>query len=162
LFSLYFSVLYFPAHLCEQNDYWKQEIRMRKPQKQMFQQIPFLNLFEKIKYKAAMVGIDVVFTEEAYTSKASFLDHDPLPTYGDVPPEFSGNRKHRGLYLTFKPIHADVNGSLNIGRKVIGDKVYETFLDRSIAAMPVVINPLRKRNGEGFVVDGLNREIAVF
>jgi transposase len=47
------------------------------------------------------------------------------------------------MYQTFRPIHADVNGSLNIGRKVIGDKVYETFPDRSIAAMPVRINPLK-------------------
>ena len=47
------------------------------------------------------------------------------------------------MYKAGKPIHADVNGSLNIGRKVIGDKVYDTFSNRSIAVMPVRINPLK-------------------
>ncbi len=28
-----------------------------------------------------MVGIKVIFTEEYYTSKASFLDNDPIPVY---------------------------------------------------------------------------------
>ena len=117
---------------------------MRKKDKQNFVYIPFYKLFEKIKYKALLVGIEVVFHEEAHTSKASFLDHDPLPAYEKgVKHTFSGRRVKRGLYKTFRPIHADVNGSLNIGRKVIGDKVYETFLDRSIAAMPVRINPLK-------------------
>jgi len=78
------------------------------------------------------------------TSKASFLDHDPIPAYDEnaESPQFSGSRVERGLYKTFRPIHADVNGSLNIGRKVIGDKVY-AFSDRSIAAMPVRVNPLK-------------------
>lgn len=100
---------------------------------------------QKINYKAALVGIRVVFTEESYTSKASFLDKDELPDYEQgVNHNFSGKRVKRGLYKSSsKFIHADVNGSLNIGRKVIGDKVYETFLDRSIAAMPVRINPLK-------------------
>ena len=144
------------------NDYWKQEIRMRKPQKQMFQQIPFLNLFEKIKYKAAMFGIEVVFTEEAYTSKASFLDHDPLPAYGEEPPVFSGKRDGRGLYRSGTTTwNADVNGSLNIGRKVIGDALYG-IVDRSVAATPVAVNPLRKSNGEGWMVDGSNLKTMVF
>jgi putative transposase len=126
------------------NDGWKQEVKMRKPQKQNFQYIPFWRFIEKVKYKATLVGIVVEFTEEAYTSKASFLDHDELPAYeeGVAPPVLSGVR-NKGMYKTFRPIHADVNGSLNIGRKVIGDKVYETFPDRSIAAMPVRVNPLK-------------------
>lgn len=126
------------------NDGWKQEMNLGKKTNQNFQYVPFYRLMEKIKYKAALAGVRVVFTEEAYTSKASFLDRDALPAYGAVEPEFSGRRVKRGLYKSStKPIHADVNGSLNIGRKVIGDKVYETFLDRSIAAMPVRINPLK-------------------
>ena len=91
-----------------------------------------------------MAGIDVVFTEESYTSKASFYDRDPLPRYGDDAPEFSGKRKHRGLYVTKDgfAVNADVNGSLNIGRKVIPE--FLGIGDRSVAATPVVINPLRK------------------
>jgi putative transposase len=124
------------------NDGWKQEVKMRKPQKQNFQYIPFWRFIEKVKYKAILAGISVELTEEAYTSKASFLDHDELPVWDAVPPVLSGVR-NKGMYKTFRPIHADVNGSLNIGRKVIGDKVYETFPDRSIAAMPVRVNPLK-------------------
>jgi putative transposase len=63
----------------------------------------------------------VILTEESYTSKASFLDADPLPVYGaaDVP-IFSGRRVKRGLYRAADgtPIHADVNGAYNIIRKV--------------------------------------------
>ena len=34
-----------------------------------------------LTYKAELMGIQVL-TEESYTSKASFLDADPLPVYG--------------------------------------------------------------------------------
>jgi putative transposase len=67
-----------------------------------------------------LAGIQVVVREESYTSKASFLDGDPLPVYGDAEiPAFSGRREQRGLYRasTGRRIHADVNGSYNIGRK---------------------------------------------
>src|SRR5690606_39201713 len=65
-------------------------------------------------------GIKVELTEEAYTSIASFLDGDPLPTFGDKGEwNFSGKRIHRGLYQSMKGfIHADVNGAANIMRKV--------------------------------------------
>jgi putative transposase len=88
-------------------------------------------------------GIDVTFTEESYTSKASFYDRDPLPKYGDPVPEFSGRRKHCGLYVSKDgfAVNADVNGSLNIGRKVIPE--FSGIGDRSLAARPVVINPLK-------------------
>ena len=33
-----------------------------------------------ITYKAAQYGIKVYVTEESYTSKASFLDDDDIPT----------------------------------------------------------------------------------
>lgn len=125
------------------NDGWKQEMRLRKDVKQNFQYVPYYGLFEKIKYKAAMEGIEVIFTEEAYTSKASFLDHDPLPRYGEEVPQFNGKRIGRGLYRSGNTTwNADVNGSLNIGRKVIGEALYG-IVNRSVAATPVAINPLR-------------------
>ncbi len=90
---------------------------------QSFCHIPHHLLKSMIRYKAADRGIKVQFTEEAYTSKASFLDHDPLPSHGpDEPkqPLFSGRRVHRGLYRSSKGwINADVNGAANILRKVI-------------------------------------------
>ena len=41
-----------------------------------------------------------------------------------------------------KAWNADVNGSLNIGRKVIGEALYG-IVNRSVAATPVAVNPLR-------------------
>jgi putative transposase len=65
-------------------------------------------------------------TEESYTSQASFLDLDVLPTYDpsqraeqEEKPHFSGYRDGRWYRVKGRaPIHADVNGSYNIGRKV--------------------------------------------
>lgn len=127
------------------NDGWKQGMNLGKKTNQNFQYVPFCNLMQKINYKSAMVGIRVIFTEEAYTSKASFLDRDPLPVYGDVEPVFSGKRVKRGLYRAAdgRLINADVNGSANIGRKVIQNEEVIQGLDRSVAATPVRVNPLR-------------------
>ena len=56
-----------------------------------------------------------------YTSKASFLDDDVLPVYGenDEEQKFSGRRISRGLYRTKNGtiLNADINGSANILRK---------------------------------------------
>ena len=76
----------------------------------------YINFFRVLHQE----GIKVVFTEEAYTSKASFYDNDPLPKYGDEIPEFSGKRKHRGLYVCQDcgtVLNADVNASRNILKK---------------------------------------------
>jgi putative transposase len=102
----------------------------------------------KIEYKAAAVGIKVVYTEESYTSKASFLDRDPLDGS-----RISGKRVHRGLYQASdgRLINADVNGSCNIGRKVLEsgaapqvnqDGEFLARLDRSLAARPERIDAL--------------------
>ncbi|MDB9445810.1 transposase, partial [Anabaena sp. CS-542/02] len=61
-------------------------------------------------------------TEESYTSKASFLDLDNIPTYQEgVKHTFSGKRIIRGLYKSAdgRMINADVNGSYNIMRKAV-------------------------------------------
>jgi IS605 OrfB family transposase len=138
------------------NDGWKQNINLGKKTNQAFCSVPIYLLLEKIKYKAIIAGIDVTFTEESYTSKASFYDRDPLPKYGENVSRFSGKRKHRGLYVTKDnfAINADVNGSMNIGRKVIPE--FLGIGDRSLAARPVVINPLRKFDGEGQMINCSN------
>src|SRR5260370_39876434 len=68
-----------------------------------------------LKYKAVLVGITVIITEESYTSKASFLARDALPTYDPKrteKPHFSGRRDGRWYWASGKRlIHADVNGS---------------------------------------------------
>ena len=65
----------------------------------------------------------MVIAEESYTSKASFLDLDALPTYDpertEKPRFRGGKREKRGLYRASdgRRIHADINGSYNILRK---------------------------------------------
>ena len=118
------------------NEGWKQKIKLGKKTNQNFCFLPFLKLINKIKYKAELEGIEVILTEESYTSKSSFFDSDPLKSS-----EFSGKRIKRGLYKTKDGfiVNADVNGSLNIGRKVI----HNYRVDRSLVARPVKVNPLR-------------------
>src|SRR5947207_12167939 len=61
------------------NDGWKQETTLGKQNNQNFVCIPHARLISMLSYKAELVGIKVVLTEESYTSVASFLDRDPLP-----------------------------------------------------------------------------------
>lgn len=126
------------------NDGWKQGINIGKQNNQAFCFVPMESLLWKIQYKAVMEGIEVVYTEEANTSKASFYDNDPLPRHGESENiEFSGKRKKRGLYVSKDgfAVNADVNGSMNIGRKVIPE--FLGIRDRSLAARPVTVNPLK-------------------
>jgi len=135
---------------------WKRGVNMGKRNNQSFQFVPHESLIEKIRYRAEMLGIEFVLTEEAYTSQASFYDRDPLPRYGEAPPEFSGRRKHRGLYVGKDgfAINADINASLNIGRKVIPESL--GIGDRSVAATPVVVNPLKWWSEKDHPVDDPN------
>src|SRR5712692_1406597 len=108
------------------NDAWKQEVNMGKRNNQQFVQIPHARFIQMLTYKAELVGITVLITEESYTSKASFLDRDPLPVRkpnDDAEYIFSGKRVYRGLYRASnnRYINADVNGAYNIIRKVAPD-----------------------------------------
>jgi putative transposase len=131
------------------NDGWKTGMNLGKKTNQHFQSVPFCNLLQKIQYKADALGIDVIFTEESYTSQASFLDKDDIPVWEKGKKNeqsFSGSRVKRGLYRSASGalLNADANGSANIGRKVFPDTAFGCEWDRSVAATPVVVNPLRQ------------------
>jgi putative transposase len=104
------------------NAFWKQEVEMGKRNNQAFVQIPHTRFIAMLRYKAELVGIAVITTEESYTSQASFLDRDAMPVYDpndQAVHTFSGRRDGRWYRVKGRyPIHADVNGSYNIGRKV--------------------------------------------
>ena len=76
----------------------------------------------RIQQLAEENGIEFIETEESYTSKASFLDRDLLPQFGEKPERWqpSGKRVTRGCYKDSKGrfINADANGAANILRKV--------------------------------------------
>ncbi len=89
---------------------------------QNFVPLPTGRLFERVKQLAQEYGIVVTLTEEANTSKASFLDNDTLPKHGEKPIGWraSGRRVERGLYRTKLGwlINADCNAAANILKKV--------------------------------------------
>lgn len=99
----------------------RQEAQLGKTT-QSFVQIPTAKLKDRIKQLCVEYQIKFVETEESYTSKASFLDADFLPKYGEKPATWkpSGKRVKRGMYQTGtgKLINADLNGAANIFRKV--------------------------------------------
>ena len=100
---------------------------MGRKNNQNFVNIPYAKLFHQLSYKGLLKGIEVIFTEESYTSKASFFDKDYLPKYGESDNhKFSGRRIKRGLYRDSKGNiwNADLNGAANIMRKV-SDKAYK-------------------------------------
>lgn len=109
------------------NKGWKQAFDKGKANNQNFIQIPYVSLYRKITDLLTNHGIEVVEQEESYTSKASAVDLDELPVYGDdVSVEsFSGKRYgiHDRLYETANgtTVNADMNGALNILRKAFPD-----------------------------------------
>lgn len=98
------------------NKLQKQESKLKN-----FVAIPTFKLIELIKYKAEYQGIEVVGTEESYTSITSYLDkEEPVKDNAN-----KARRQHRGLFVSNKgkKINADVNSAYQIMKKVIGDKV---------------------------------------
>lgn len=100
----------------------KDSANMGKITNQKFVSVPTAKLKDRIAQLCEQYGILFEETEESYTSKASFLDNDELPKYGEKPEQWqsSGKRVKRGLFrtATFGYINADCNGSANILRKL--------------------------------------------
>jgi IS605 OrfB family transposase len=134
------------------NAQWKTEIDLGKQTNQNFVSIPHARLIEMLEYKARLVGINVIVQEESYTSRANFLNLDPLPVYGktDKDPVFQGKRIKRGLYKTSvgQLINSDVNAAYNILRKAIPNAFSNGI--ESCVVQPRRVNPLKvKVKGEG-------------
>ena len=104
------------------NDGFKSNANMGRVNNQKFVQMPLGKLKTRLMQLCDLHGIRFQETEEAYTSKASFLDGDSLPKYGEKPEGWkaSGKRLKRGLYQSSNGsiVNADLNGSANILKKV--------------------------------------------
>ncbi|MGL5878720.1 MAG: RNA-guided endonuclease InsQ/TnpB family protein, partial [Xenococcaceae cyanobacterium] len=100
----------------------KTQIELGKKNNSEFVIIPTSRLLDRIAQLCEQCGIQFIESCESYTSKASFLDGDDLPNYGEKPDDWkpSGKRTKRGLYRTAINwyINADGNGAANIIRKV--------------------------------------------
>jgi putative transposase len=104
------------------NDGWKPAFKSRARVKQSFMFIPYNDLIDAITRSCAAYGIEVICREESYTSQASLIDLDDIPTWDGVHRidyEFSGKRISRGLYRSSDGhlLNADVNAAGNILRK---------------------------------------------
>ena len=116
------------------NKNWKQSSSLGKVTNQTFVSIPHQKLIEKICYKARNCGIQVILTEESYTSGTSFLDNE-------LPQKNFYNKKrrvHRGLFVSNEgvQINADVNAAYQILKKVFPNE----FSD---GIEGVVLHPVR-------------------
>ena len=122
------------------NNGWKQNINLGKKTNQKFVDIPFSKLIDKIAYKGKLIGIDVITTEESYTSKIDHLAFEPLKKQ-DI---YLGKRKKRGLFQSSigKLLNADINGAIGIGRKVFGDSYVNRIISSGFAFNPVKVNIL--------------------
>ncbi|QOV21589.1 RNA-guided endonuclease InsQ/TnpB family protein [Anabaenopsis elenkinii] len=100
----------------------KVNANLGKANNQNFVPIPTGRLIQRLKELANEYGIVVTLTEEAYTSKASYLDDDSLYKHGEKPAGWkpSGKRVKRGLYQSAKGLltSADAQAAANILRKV--------------------------------------------
>ena len=105
------------------NKEWKQNIKIGKKNNQNFVSIPHSRFKELLKYKCELEGIKYIETEESYTSKCSFLDNEEICKHTS----YKGKRVKRGLFKSNDGtlINADVNGSLNILKKVVGNFDYD-------------------------------------
>lgn len=101
------------------NTGWKQSVNIGKCNNQKFVQIPFARLASYLKYKCEMAGIRFVENEESYTSKCDALAKEEIGKHES----YLGKRVKRGLFRSSTGIYinADVNGAVNILRKVVGD-----------------------------------------
>ena len=124
-----------------------------KKVKQRFAYLPYETFIEQLKYKCQLRGITVVLQEESYTSKASFLDGDDIPVYGETEnPQFSGHRIKRGLYRSGdgRLINADVNGSYNILRKGLMNNHLPFNVDNPLI-QPLVVKGIGEESNDKLV-----------
>jgi putative transposase len=101
------------------NDGWKQQVALGRRTNQNVVFIPHARFVALLRYKAELVGIRVLVSEESYTSLCSFLDLEPVGKH-EV---YTGGRITRGLFRASdgRCLNADVNGAYNILRKVVPD-----------------------------------------
>ena len=101
------------------NDGWKQEVNIGKRNNQNFVSIPFEKFIFMLTYKCQLEGISVIEINESHTSKCSFIDNEEVCHHD----KYVGKRIKRGLFKSKsgKIINADLNGSLNIMKKVVGE-----------------------------------------
>ncbi len=112
------------------------QINLGKRTNQNFVNLSLGQFVNKLGYKLGSHGIELVVTDESYTSKASFLDGDKMPKrYNPNATQkrtFSGQRVKRGLYKSSDGtlVNADANGAYNILRKTDSDFSFSKLVEK--------------------------------
>ena len=117
------------------NKTWKQDIVMNNKAVQNFVYIPYDKFISQLKYKCSDNNINLMITNEAYTSGTSFLDNElPIRTNYN-----KSRRIKRGLFKSNKGIliNSDINGSLQIIKKVFPN-AFKDGIEGSL--IPIIIN----------------------
>jgi putative transposase len=119
----------------------KQEVTLGKRNNQAFVFLPHAHFIQMLTYQAQLVGMQVIVTEESYTSKCSFLDSESL----EHQEQYAGKRVKRGLFVTAtgRQMNADVNGSYNMIVKVVPDAFGKGRV--GVVVHPVRLNPANHR-----------------
>ena len=123
------------------NSGWKDSVVIGKVNNQNFVMISHDKLISMLEYKCRMVGINVIKHEESYTSKCDGLCLETIGRHET----YLGKRKKRGLFQSSvgKLVNADVNGALNIMRKVVGDsKIVSRIINSGRLFRPLKFNNL--------------------
>lgn len=123
------------------NKGWKDSINLGKRNNQTFVSISYEKLINYLKYKCEMIGINLIINEESYTSKCDSLALEEIKKHD----AYLGKRIKRGLFQSSigKLINADVNGSLNILRKVVNDsEIISKIINSGWLFRPIRVNIL--------------------
>ena len=127
------------------NEGWKDSIHIGRANNQTFVMLPHRRLIQMLLYKCQMCGIECMCSEESYTSKCDALAMEEVCKHE----EYVGKRVKRGLFQSAvgQLVNADVNGALNIMRKVVGDsESVMRIIDSGLLFRPLKFNNLYELN----------------
>lgn len=117
------------------NKQWKDSIGLGHKNNQTFVYIPYKKFLSYLQYKCEKVGIHFQTHEESYTSKCDALAFEEIGKHV----AYLGKRIKRGLFKSSvgKVLNADVNGALNIMRKVVDESYVSEIVNRGWLFQPI-------------------------
>jgi len=125
-------------------------INLGKRTNQNFVNLSLGQFVDLLSYKLGSHGIELVVTDESYTSKASFLDGDKMPKQYNPKAKkkhtFSGRRVKRGLYKSSNGtlLNADANAAYNILRKTDSDFSFSKLAKKVGARVKEWLHPTKR------------------
>lgn len=122
------------------NEQWKDSVGLGHKNNQTFVSIPYRKFITYLSYKCERVGIHFQTNEESYTSKCDSLALEKIEKHV----QYLGKRVKRGLFQSSvgKLLNADVNGALNIMRKVVDDSYISKIVNRGWLFQPLKLKNL--------------------